>query len=149
MTSGTRKFCRLYQSKHHIGAHHQAVCPWCLHHDNSPLVLPRASKPSSLKGCVGTLPEGYVRNIPLPRVPKIQRARSHQVTKIPDYYKDSYAVPKYDITRKLVGSSAYAFSPAWHAGCILATTHPRITVGHGAEHVVSLFFSDVFKNTHE
>ncbi len=26
-----------YQSKHHIGAHHQAVHPWCLH---EPLVLP-------------------------------------------------------------------------------------------------------------
>jgi hypothetical protein len=104
-----------YQSKHHIGTHHQAVCPWYLHHDNSPLLLPRASKPSSLKGCVGTLPEGYVRNVPLPRVPKILRARSHQVTKIPDYYEDSYAVPTYDITRKLVGSAAYAFSPAWHA----------------------------------
>ncbi len=64
---------------------------------------------------VGTLPEGYVCNVPLPRVPKIQRARSHQVTKIPDYYKDSYAVPMYDITHKLVGSAAYAFSPTCHA----------------------------------
>ena len=35
------------------------------------------------------------------------------------------------------------------AGRILASTHPRITVGHGAEHVVSLFFSDVFKNVRE
>jgi hypothetical protein len=103
-----------YQSKHYIRAHHQAVCPRYLHHDNSPSILPRASKPSSLKGCVGTLPEGYVPNVPLPRVPKIQRARSHQVTKIPDYYEDSYAVPTYDITCKLVESAAYAFSPTWH-----------------------------------
>ncbi len=103
-----------YQNKHHIGAHHQAVCPWYLHHNNFSLVLPRASKPSSLKGCVGTLPEGYVLNVPLPRVPKIQRARYHQVTKIPDYYEDSYAVPTYDSTRKQVGSTAYAFSPTWH-----------------------------------
>ncbi len=70
---------------------------------------------TSCQVTVGTLPEGYVRNVPLPRVPKIQRARSHQVTKIPDYYEDSYAVPRYDITRKLVGSAAYAFSLAWHA----------------------------------
>ncbi len=57
-----------YQSKQHIGAHHQAVCPWYLHQENSPSVLLRASMPSSLKGCVGTLPEGYVCNLPLPRV---------------------------------------------------------------------------------
>jgi hypothetical protein len=27
-----------YQSKHHIGTHHQAVCPWYLHEKHSPLV---------------------------------------------------------------------------------------------------------------
>ena len=31
-----------------------------------------------------------------------------------------------------------------NAGKLLSVTYPRITVGHGAEHVVSLFFSDVF-----
>jgi hypothetical protein len=31
-----------------------------------------------------------------------------------------------------------------NAGTILQTFNPRITVGHGAEHVVSLFFSDVY-----
>lgn len=31
-----------------------------------------------------------------------------------------------------------------NAGKILQARHPRITVGHGAEHVVSLFFADVF-----
>ncbi len=49
-----------YQSKHHIGTHHQAVCPWYLHKKHSPLVLPRTTRPSTLKGCVGTLPKGYV-----------------------------------------------------------------------------------------
>jgi hypothetical protein len=39
---------------------------------DSPLELPRAIKPSTLKGCVGTLKDGYVRNVPLPRVPQIQ-----------------------------------------------------------------------------
>ena len=36
-----------------------------------------------------------------------------------------------------------------NAGLILAAKYPRITVGHGAEHVVSLFFSDVFNHTKE
>ncbi len=58
-----------YQSKHHIGTHHQAVCPWYLHEEHSPSFLPRATRPSTLKGCVGTLPAGYVHNVPLPRVP--------------------------------------------------------------------------------
>ena len=68
-----------YQSKHHPGAHHAAVRPYYLHEENSPLVLPRAIKPSTLKGCVGTLQDGYVRNVPLPRVPREQRA-SHEPT---------------------------------------------------------------------
>ena len=58
-----------YQSKHHIGAHHRAICPWYLRNKNSPLVLPWATRPSTLKGCVGTLEGGYVRNVPLPRIP--------------------------------------------------------------------------------
>lgn len=36
-----------------------------------------------------------------------------------------------------------------NAGKYLAAKHPRITVGHGAEHVVSLFFSDVFNKIPE
>lgn len=104
-----------YQSKHHAGAHHQNVRPWYLHQKNSPLVLPRAHRPSSLKGCVGNLAKGYVRNVPLPKLPKIQRARPHQVTTIPDYYEEPYLVPTYDSPRRLVESAAYAFSPAWHA----------------------------------
>ena len=63
---------------------------------------------------VGTLPKGYVRNVPLPRVPKVQRARSHPVTTIPDYYKDTYIVPKQDIPRSLVRDATYAPPPAWH-----------------------------------
>ena len=63
-----------YQSKHHPGAHHTAVRPYYLHETNSPLELPRAIKPSTLNGCVGTLKDGYVRNVPLPRVPQIQSA---------------------------------------------------------------------------
>ncbi len=64
---------------------------------------------------VGTLPKCYVRNVPLPRVPKTQRARSHQDTIIPDYYKNPYLIPTYDSPRSIVESAAYAFSPTWHA----------------------------------
>jgi hypothetical protein len=50
------------------------------------LVLPWATRPSTLKGCVGTHPAGYIRNVPLPRVPLQQGNQSHQVDTIPDYY---------------------------------------------------------------
>jgi hypothetical protein len=63
-----------YQSKHHTGSHHVSVRPWYLHISNSPRVLPRSASPSALKGCVGTLKDGYVRKVPLPRVPRIQYA---------------------------------------------------------------------------
>jgi hypothetical protein len=63
-----------YQSKHHIGSHHTAVRPWYLHLKNSSQVLPRVKRPSALKGCVGTLKDGYVPNVPLPRAPRIQHA---------------------------------------------------------------------------
>jgi hypothetical protein len=61
-----------YQSKHHIGLHHVAVQPYYLHQENSPRILPRATRHSTLKGCVGTLENGYVCNVPLPRIPQIQ-----------------------------------------------------------------------------
>jgi hypothetical protein len=58
-----------YQSKHHTGTHHTAVHPWYLHEPTSVLELLRACKPSTLKGCVGTLTDGYVCRYPLPQVP--------------------------------------------------------------------------------
>ena len=58
-----------YQSKHHIGMHHSTLRPWYLHQANSPMVLPRALAPAALRGCVGTLPKGYTRGAPLPKVP--------------------------------------------------------------------------------
>ena len=61
-----------YQSKHHTGTHHIAVCPWYFHMENSPRELLRALAPSALKGCVGTLNDGYVRRVPLPWAPWIQ-----------------------------------------------------------------------------
>ena len=45
-----------YQSKHHIGLHHVAVRPYYLHQENLPrIILPRATRHSTLKGCVETL----------------------------------------------------------------------------------------------
>ena len=86
-----------YQSKHHTGAHHQAVRPWYLHEQSSPLILPQASRPSTLKGCVGTLQDGYVRNVPLPRVPREQRASPEPTSPIgiplPGYCKPSKWIP--------------------------------------------------------
>jgi hypothetical protein len=65
-----------YQSKHHLGPHHQAIRLWYQHEEHSPLVLPQATPPSTLKGCVGALPKGYIRNVPLPRVPILQSTSS-------------------------------------------------------------------------
>ena len=63
---------------------------------------------------IGTLPKGYVHNVPLPRVPVSQSTMSHQVHTIPDYYNVSDRVPTYDTPCSLAESVAYAFSPAWH-----------------------------------
>ncbi len=63
-----------YQSKHHVGVHHNAIRPYYLHLDNSPIILPHALRSSTLKGCVGTLQGGYVHNVPLPRAPQLQSA---------------------------------------------------------------------------
>jgi hypothetical protein len=103
-----------YQSKHHVGTHHQAVRPWYLHEKNSPLVLPWATQPSPLKGCVGTLPQGYICNVPLPRVP-LRQSPTSQIHTIHDYYELPYVVPTYATPRRIVENAAYAFSPALHA----------------------------------
>ncbi len=61
-----------YQSKHHTGTHHVVVCPWYLHKPKFVFKLPRACKPSTLKGCVGTCsrPSG-----PKPEIQHNQRGR--------------------------------------------------------------------------
>eukprot|EP00984_Skeletonema_dohrnii_P002769 scaffold955_cov79-Skeletonema_dohrnii-CCMP3373.AAC.11 len=61
-----------YFTKHFDSKHHQAVRPWYLHMSNSPRVLPRAVKPSTLRGCVGTLPNGYTKSGPLPKLVPIR-----------------------------------------------------------------------------
>ena len=56
-----------YLSKYLDGKHHQEVRPWYLHEANSPRFLPRAAVPSALRGCVGSLPNGYIRSALLPQ----------------------------------------------------------------------------------
>jgi len=64
-----------YFTKHFDARHHIAVRPWYLHTPYSPRFLPRAASPSALRGCAGTLPDGYIRTSPLPRVPTMNPSR--------------------------------------------------------------------------
>jgi hypothetical protein len=64
--------------------------------------------------CVGTFPQGYVRNVPLPRVP-VRQSPMSQVHTIPDSYEVLYVAPMYTLPQSIVENAAYAFSPAWHA----------------------------------
>jgi len=53
-----------------LGDHAMLMCNpgiYTWHMENSPRFLPRAMKPSTLKGCVGTLQYGYIHKVPLPR----------------------------------------------------------------------------------
>ena len=61
-----------YPSKHHVTSYHQNVRPIYLHTKHSPLVLPRAPKPSDLRGCVGKTLAGYKGGSPLPVLPRIR-----------------------------------------------------------------------------
>jgi hypothetical protein len=68
-----------YQSKHHIGLHHTGVRPWYLHLENSLRVLPRAKRPSALKGCVGTFNDRYIHKVPLPQAQQTQHTSQSPV----------------------------------------------------------------------
>jgi hypothetical protein len=63
---------------------------------------------------VGILPQGYVRNVPLPMVPQ-ESTQSRQVHTIPDYYGVPYVVLRYNTPCSIVESAAYACSPSWQA----------------------------------
>ena len=65
-----------YSTKHHEASHHINVRPIYLHTKTSPLELPRAQKPSDLRGCVGSTTEGYKRGRPLPVFPTTARPPS-------------------------------------------------------------------------
>ncbi len=93
--------------------------------ENSPRYLPQAQRPSTLNRCVGTLKNGYVRNIPLPRVlqPQVQSASlvtssTSQVTADPHdtCYSQVPCVPMWgNLARFLagLGRSNLTFSPVW------------------------------------
>ena len=81
-----------YKIKHHDSKYHQVVCPWYIQEDNSPRELTRAAKPSALRGCVGTVSNGYNCTCPLPRigvslqhVDKVPRDRALLHTRISNY----------------------------------------------------------------
>ncbi len=101
-----------YQSKHHVESHHRFVRPWYLHMANSPRVLPRADRPSALKGCVGTLKDGYIGKVPLPRVPRIQSA-SHMCHTHDTCYSEQVArIPTWsDLVRSLAGLGRSTLQP--------------------------------------
>ena len=79
-----------YHSKHHPGAHLTAVRPYYLQEKVLPLVLPWATRSSTLKGCVGTLKDKYVRSVPLALVPQEQRASPERIAP-----KDRNPLPSY------------------------------------------------------
>ena len=54
-----------YPSKAQLGTGHQHVRPYYLHQDDSPRVLPRASKPSARRGCAEILGDPYDKKVPL------------------------------------------------------------------------------------
>jgi hypothetical protein len=97
-----------YQSKHHVASHHVNVRPGYLLLKNSPRFLPRAQKPSALKGCIGTLNDGYIRKVPLPKPPWLQSA-SH-VTSYGAVMRDTVTEP---ITAPLTCYSQVTHVPTW------------------------------------
>jgi hypothetical protein len=57
-----------YPSKHHTANIHQHVRPCYVYMDKSPLLLPRAMKPSIWQGCAEILGDPYSKKSPLPRI---------------------------------------------------------------------------------
>ena len=65
---------------------------------------------------VGNLPEGYIGNVPLPRVPRDQstfQSRVPPVHAIPVYYKEKHVIPTYNSTCRIGERVATANSPQW------------------------------------
>ena len=63
-------------TKHFNPGHHRTARPWYLHEPNAVRELPKAQAPKALRGCVGTLPNGYHKAAPLPRVnPYLSRVK--------------------------------------------------------------------------
>ncbi len=54
-----------YPSKHHTANIHQHVCPYYVHSNSSPAILPWALKPSIWQGCAVILGDPYAKKSPL------------------------------------------------------------------------------------
>ena len=106
-----------YQSKHHAGAHHMKVRPWYLHEPNSPRELPRALRPSALKGCVGTQDDGYLNKVPLPRAPLLQNTAALMTGNPGTCYLQVPRIPTWsDLARSHLGairSTMLPLAPRW------------------------------------
>ncbi len=107
-----------YQSKHHVRSHHAAIRPYYLHQDNSPRILPRALRPSTLKGCAGILGGVYVRNVPLPGVSQLQSASlttSKTGIQVTCYSQIPQVLMWSNLTRLIAGTwrRIFPFAPAW------------------------------------
>ena len=106
-----------YQSKHHTGAHHSKVRPWYLHEANSPRELPRALRPSALKGCVGTQEGGYLNKVPLPRAPRVQSTAALMTGNPGTCYLQVPRIPTWsDLARSHLGalrSTMLPLAPRW------------------------------------
>ncbi len=98
-----------YQSKHYIDAHHTAVCPWYLHKLTSVRELPKADKPSTLKGCIGTLTDGYVCTSTLCRVPTKQSAPPSG-KRLPPYFLFPVLIPT---LRRVIGPAIARVRTPW------------------------------------
>jgi hypothetical protein len=57
-----------YLTKHFLAPHHRRVRPLYAHTPQSPRELPRAMRPSDLRGCVGKYPGAYTRGRVLPNM---------------------------------------------------------------------------------
>ncbi len=71
---------------------------------------------------VGNLPEGYIRNSPLPRVPRDQstfQTRVPPVHMIPVYYEETHVVPTYNSFCRIGERVATANSPQWQPIAII------------------------------
>jgi hypothetical protein len=78
---------------------------WSLHHAaTTTYVDPDWGRRVSASKCVGILPEGYIQNVPLPRVPRDQstfQSRVPPVHTIPRYYEEAYVIPTYNSTCRI------------------------------------------------
>ena len=111
-----------YQSKHHVGLHHVAVRPWYLNTENSPWYLPQAERPSTLKGCAGALKDGYIRNVPLSRVPWLQ-ITSICVTRMNLLHIGYLPIPRISLL-----SDFLTKSPSGLSGCVKQCNIPLLPV---------------------